>query len=337
MTDLRQAYAESVAAYVGVGAEQSLLAIEDIGRAVVEAGTPFEELAEFHTAAMLALAERGAGCDQPQTILRASTCLAALMMASAVGYRARVDVVEYQRARAYAERARQRLESLGLLIGGMAHEISNLLQPICGLCELALLDLAPDAPERETLDIIAGCAARSARVLRSVLAYGRFDASGAQPCPLGPAVRRGLNFVTSVSMLWPDIVTDIADETARAVIVEEELTQILLNLVQNAAQADAGRIVVSLAPATWRFPGKPQAETALRLMIADDGRGMDAQTLSRASEPFFSSKASGEGSGMGLAVVSGIVESWFGQITMASQPGGGTTVAIYLPVEQPQV
>jgi signal transduction histidine kinase len=333
MTELHLAYIEGVSAYVSTGAEQSLLDIEELGRTVVDQGKPFEELAELHAAAMLALSERGVGCNEPQTILRASTCLAALMISSAVGYRARVDLVEYHRARAYAERSRQRLESVGLLIGGMAHEISNLLQPISGLCELALLDLAPEAPERETLDIIAGCAQRSARVLRKVLAFGRFDASAAQPAPLGPAVRRGLDFVASVSMHWPELVTNIADDSSQAIVVEDELTQILLNLVQNAAQANATRISVTVTNAVWRFPAKARPAPALRLTITDNGCGMDAQTLSRASEPFFSSKPSGEGSGMGLAVVSGIIESWSGHLTMSSQLGGGTTVAIYLPVE----
>ena len=337
MKTLLADYVRGVSAYVSTGTEQALVEIEDLGRMAVDEGRPFEDIADLHESALLALAERGVAFDHAEVIRRASACLAALMMSSAVAYRARIDLVEYHRARAYAERARQRLESLGHLIGGMAHEINNLMQPIAGLTELALLDLPADAPERENLEIIARCAARSSRVLRNVLAYGRFAAPETKSTAFGPAVRRGIEFVSSVSLLWPTIVTDFADETSCATIVEDELTQILLNLIQNASQAKAKRIDVSVARTVWCFPAdasKPEtSRPALRLAVADNGCGMDVETLSRASEPFFSNKPPGEGTGMGLAVVGGIANSWSGQLSLDSQSGVGTTVSIYLPID----
>jgi signal transduction histidine kinase len=176
-------------------------------------------------------------------------------------------------------------------------------------------------------------------VLRNVLAYGRFAAPETTSTAFGPAVRRAIEFVSSVSLLWPMITTDFADDTSCATIIEDELTQILLNLIQNAAQAGAKRIDVSVTRTFWRFPADASnpstTRPALRLAVADDGFGMDAETLSRAAEPFFSNKPPGEGTGMGLAVVGGIANSWSGQLAISSQPGAGTTVSIYLPIDDP--
>jgi hypothetical protein len=334
MRDFIPDYVRLAAAYVDAGAEHTLVEIEDLARRAVEGGKPVEEFADLHEAALLALAERGGAVDA-RTIRRASTCLGTMMVAATSGCRAQIDLVEHDRARAYAERARQRLETLGLMIGGMAHEISNLLQPIGGLCELALLDMPDDAAERETLQIVADCAKRASSVLRNVLAYGRYAEPVAASTAFGAAVRRGIDFVSSVSMLWPTIATEIADAQSPAIIVEDELTQILLNLVQNAAQAHATRIDVSVTRTLWRFPDAPAVRRpALRLAVADDGCGMDANTLIKASIPFFSGKPPGEGTGMGLAVVGGIVKSWSGQMTITSRPGEGTTTSIYLPVDE---
>jgi signal transduction histidine kinase len=333
-------YASGVTAYVGTGAEHALVAIEDLGRGAVNEGMPFDEIAALHETALRAVSQQGFALDQAEIKRRASTCLSALMIASGVAYRARIDLVEYDRAHAYAERARQRLETLGQLVGGMAHEVSNLLQPIVGLCELSLLDIADDAPERENLDIIAGCAARASGVLRNLLAYGRYAEPEVRLIALGPAIRRSVSFVMSVSMLWPSIGVIIEDDASRVAIVEEELTQILLNLIQNATQAHAKRIEVSVSRTLWRFPAEaanapvPRRQPALRVAVADDGDGMDGDTLVRASIPFFSGQPPGEGSGMGLAVVGGIVKSWSGQLTLTSQPGEGTTVSVYLPIDK---
>jgi signal transduction histidine kinase len=335
--ELRAHYVARVVDHVETGAEEALVAIEQLGRALVDKGLPFEKIADMHEAASRALYARGIG-RSAETISRMSACLAAVMMSSAIGFRGRVDLVEYDRAQVYAERARQRLETLGQLIGGMAHEVSNLLQPVVGLCELTLLDMPEDAPERDHLGIIADCAARASGMLRNVLAYGRFVEPEPRSVAFGAAVQRGLAFVSSVSMLWPTLTIDIADTQSRVTIVEDELTQILLNLIQNAAQAHAKRIEISLTRTLWRFPAKANGaptprRPALRLAVADDGDGMDAETLIRASIPFFSGKPKGEGSGMGLAVVGGIVKSWSGQLTLNSRPGAGATISIYVPID----
>lgn len=339
MRSLLTQYVSCVGAYVATGEELFLAEIEDIARDAIEEGRRLEEMAGLHEAALLGLVERGVVCDA-ETIRRASACLSAFMVSSTVFHQARVDVVHYDRARAYSERARQRLETLGQLIGGMAHEISNLLQPVVGLCELSLMDMAEDAPERENLEIISGCSARASGVLRNLLAYGRYSEPEMKLTAFGAAVRKSLDFVTSISMLWPALTVTIADDRSRVVIVEEELTQILLNLMQNAQQAHAKRIDISVRRMDWRFPATeegasaPPVQPALRLAVADDGDGMDRDTLARAAIPFFSGKPPGEGSGMGLAVVGGIVKSFCGQLTIASKPREGTTVSIYLPIDK---
>ncbi len=338
MKPLRTQYVSCVGAYVATGEELFLAEIEDLARDAIDEGKRLEEMADLHEAALLALVENGAACNA-ETIRRASACHAAFMVSSTVFHQARVDLIHYDSSRAYGERARQRLETLGQLIGGMAHEVSNLLQPVVGLCELSLLDMPDGAPERENLEIVSGCAARASGVLRNLLAYGRYAEPEMKLTAFGAAVRRSLAFVTSVSMLWPALTVSIEDERSRVVMVEEELTQILLNLMQNAQQANAKRIDISVTRTSWRFPVEegapaPPIHPALRLAVADDGDGMDGDTLIRASIPFFSGKPPGEGSGMGLAVVGGIVKSFCGQLTITSQPGEGTTVSIYLPIDQ---
>jgi len=339
MKRLSIGYVDAVRAYVETGEELFLAEIEDFARDAIDDGRRLEEMADLQEAALLALAQGGVPLDA-RAIHRASACHAAFVVSSTVFHQARLDLVHYDRSRAYGERARQKLETLGQLVGGMAHEISNLLQPIVGLCELSLLDLPEGAPERENIEIIAGCAGRASGVLRNLLAYGRYAEPELKLVAFGAAIRRGVAFVSSVSMLWPALATTIEDESSRVMIVEEELTQILLNLIQNAQQANAKRIEISVRRTLWRFtkddaeaPTPPRAP-ALRLAVADDGDGMDGDTLLRASIPFFSGKPPGEGSGMGLAVVGGIVKSWCGQMTITSQPGEGTTVSIYLPVDK---
>jgi len=337
MKSLRAQYVSCVGAYVATGEELFLAEVEELARDATDEGRRLEEMAGLHEAALLALVENGVACDAA-AIRRASACLSAFMVSATVFHQAQVDLIHYDRSRAYGERARQRLETLGQLIGGMAHEVSNLLQPVVGLCELSLLDLPEGAPERENLEIISGCAARASGVLRNLLAYGRHAERDMKLAAFGAAVRRSMAFVSSISMLWPTLTVAIDDERSRALVVEEELTQILLNLIQNAQQANARRIDISVKRTFWRFHSEAEdarpRQPALRLAVRDDGDGMDGETLTRACIPFFSGKPPGEGSGMGLAVVGGIVKSWCGQLTLTSQAGEGTTVSIYLPVDK---
>ncbi|MCW2286699.1 PAS domain S-box-containing protein [Rhodoblastus acidophilus] len=238
---------------------------------------------------------------------------------------------------AYSESARQRLETLGETVGSVAHEVNNLMQPIAGLCELSLLDLPDEAPDRQNWKIVADCARRVTGVMGHILAYGRFATPDVACIPFGPAVCKALDFVCSVSMQWPSIVRELVDEHSCAMIVEDELAQVLLNLIQNATHAHASQIVVSVTRANLHCSDvapktSALASSALRLTVVDDGDGMDPNTCDRALLPFFSSKPIGQGTGMGLAVVSGIVKSWSGHLTIDSQLGAGTTVSIIVPV-----
>lgn len=241
------------------------------------------------------------------------------------------DVTREEEARA-ADAHRQRLEALGRLSGGIAHEINNLLQPALALPATIADALPADALDaREDLQAIAEAARAAREVLRGFLAFTRGDASVPERTDCLAAVAGALDLVEA---LQPKGIR-IARRGALApggrpfgdvVASRSQAMQVLSNLVGNAAQALGGRgeVEVALEPA--------RGGAAARLTVRDGGHGMDEETRRRIFEPFFTTRGIGEGTGLGLSIVYGIVEAWGGRIDVESAPGRGTTVAVEIPL-----
>jgi signal transduction histidine kinase/DNA-binding response OmpR family regulator len=236
-------------------------------------------------------------------------------------------------------RLAQRLDALGLLAGGLAHDFNNILTGIVGYCALARADMPGNARLTENLDGLQAAAQRATVLVQKMLVVGRKEPEERRPVQVWPIVLEGLQLLRAAVPLMiefcaasdPDVPAIFADAT--------QIHQIVMNLGINAAHAmrqRGGRLTVKLenclvdAPLAAAHPDLHPGRYA-RLTIRDNGHGMDAETVERIFEPFFTTKPPDEGTGLGLAVVRDIVESHEGAITVTSQCGEGTTFRIYFP------
>jgi PAS domain S-box-containing protein len=234
-----------------------------------------------------------------------------------------------------------RLESIGRLAGGIAHDFNNMLGVIIGHAELAL-DSNDPATLREDLEEILGAARRSAELTRQLLGFARKQRIAPRVLDLNAAV--GGTLRTLATLLGEGIALGWRPgEGLWSVRVDPaQLDQILTNLCVNArdAVAGAGSITIDTANVTLgaaEAAAHPDglAGDFVRLRVRDDGCGMDEATRLRVFEPFFTTKPVGQGTGLGLATVYGIVRQNGGFVVVDSAPGAGTTVSIHLPRHAP--
>ncbi len=243
-------------------------------------------------------------------------------------------------AREDAEVQRDRLQALGRLAGGLAHEINNLLQPARLYTEMLGDEIPEGSIGHEFLRDISSGLEQVSSIVKNTLHFSRQDdAQGiAVTAPVGTLVTESLGYLGS---LFPPSVIIEQDGTDCALPVQlrkTELTQVLGNLLINATQAmdNRGRIRIQLSP--LRIDGVKVPSNGLphglyvRLAVSDTGCGMDSTTLARVFEPFFTTKPPGEGTGLGLSVVYGLVTGWGGDIRVDSMPGQGTTFTLLIPV-----
>jgi PAS domain S-box-containing protein len=225
----------------------------------------------------------------------------------------------------------QKIEALGTLAGGIAHDLNNTLVPILGLAKLTMKRLPEDSREHANLAIIHRAGERARDLVRRILAFSRKDAPSRQRVDFAALVRDSLKMIRA--SLPATIQIAEAIEAAPPVLGDPgELHQIVINLVVNAAQSIGGKlgtIGVTLAAAV-PLPEEP-GRAWLRLSVRDTGCGMDQATLPRIFEPFFTTKPVGEGTGLGLSMVHGIVVQHGGKITVESEVGQGTRFDVYLP------
>jgi PAS domain S-box-containing protein len=233
----------------------------------------------------------------------------------------------------------QKIESIGRLAGGIAHDINNMLTPILGYTELLEFNIPAEDPCREDLQEITNAAVRIREMTRQLLAFGRRQTLDMRSLDVnvviskfGKMLRRTLRENITISMnLVPSIGAVLADE--------RQIEQVLLNLAVNAQDAlpASGLLVIATkdvsvdAAFAEARPGLAPGRYVV-IIVSDNGMGMDGETLSRIFEPFFTTKESGRGTGLGLAMVYGIIKQHRGYVDVMSEPGGGTTFSLYLPV-----
>ncbi|MEM7168747.1 MAG: ATP-binding protein [Pseudomonadota bacterium] len=262
-----------------------------------------------------------------------------------------VDITEDVQ-RVGLETERQKLETLGQLAGGVAHELNNALQPISLYAEmLGDLDGLADDAKRECIAGIRNNASYTAGVVQQILSFARRDSGAEQELVLADVMSEALDFATEltpsgVSVARTDWIDAKALGSSRICINRVALFQVLVNLFKNAADASDGRgtITVGLsiqdvgiqhaAPADHRTAEKPSAAGSryAHLRVCDEGHGMDDETLKHIFEPFYTTKAPGQGTGLGLSTIYGIVESWRGRIWAESTVGKGTTFHLLIPL-----
>jgi len=232
----------------------------------------------------------------------------------------------------------QKMEAVGTLAGGIAHDFNNMLSTILGRTELMLLGMAPDDPHRSSLQEIYRAAERSADLTRQLLAFARKQTISPKVLDLNHVVETSLKMLRrligeDVELLWHPATTLWAVK-----MDPTQVDQLLTNLCVNARDAIAGVGTIAIETRNRVLDKDYCAVHAgfkpgafVMLAVSDDGCGMDKQTLENAFEPFFTTKEVGEGTGLGLATVYGIVKQNDGFINVYSEPGMGTTFRLYLP------
>ncbi|WP_041390768.1 PAS domain S-box protein [Sphingobium chlorophenolicum] len=252
------------------------------------------------------------------------------------------DLTERREAQLALEEARetifqaQKMDAIGKLTGGVAHDFNNLLAVIVGSLDLAKQRLATGADVSRYIDNAMTAAERGATLTQRMLAFARKQELKLQSVDCMALVRDMADLLRATLGAGVVIETRFPLHLSAAHADPAQLELALVNLAINARDAmpEGGRIVIEGAedsPPPGRRPD-PQAGRYIRLSVVDEGEGMDAATLERAREPFFTTKGVGKGTGLGLSMVHGFAEQCGGSLVIASQPGQGTTVSLWLPV-----
>jgi PAS domain S-box-containing protein len=232
----------------------------------------------------------------------------------------------------------QKLESVGRLAGGVAHDFNNHLTVINGYCDLVLGSLAPDDPNRESLTDVRRAGERAAALTRQLLAFARNQLLSPKPVSLNQIVS---SMETMLRRLVPEsiaVTATLAPGLGAAMADTGQIEQVLMNLVVNARDAmpEGGKILIETANVDLESAAGERDQAVgpgayVTLSVADTGIGMDERTRALIFEPFFTTKEFGKGTGLGLATVYGIVKQSGGTIAVRSQPGEGSTFTVYLP------
>lgn len=237
-------------------------------------------------------------------------------------------------------RQRQKLEAVGTLAGGVAHDFNNLLTAIMGSIELCQLRLAADHPVREGLQVAMKAALRARELVRRVLAFSRHAEPRREWIRLGPLATETVTLLKTFARDEVRFEIDIPETLPALHADSAQLHQVLMNLGTNSVQAMRGRLGRLIIRACRtnvdddlraRLP-ELRVGPHVRVDIEDNGPGIAPDIQTRVFDPFFTTKPLGEGTGLGLSVVHGIMRRHDGAVTLDSQPGRGTVFRLYFPV-----
>lgn len=255
-----------------------------------------------------------------------------------------LDITQYKQVEEEKDRLEeqlrqsQKIEAIGLLAGGVAHDLNNLLSPILGYSELMLQGEGLSDGHRRDLGEIAKAGGRARELVRQLMAFGRKQTLDVRPLDMNeivngfqPLLRRTLRENIRIEL-------NLAQSVRTVNADRGQVEQVLMNLVVNAQDAMPGGGVLTIETAdvvldedyTTAYPEVEPGSYAL-LTVSDTGMGMDKETLTRIFEPFFTTKEKGKGTGLGLATAHGIVRQHGGNIVAYSEPGRGSVFKVYLP------
>ncbi len=246
-----------------------------------------------------------------------------------------------EKANAYQQHV-QRLEALGTLAGGIAHDFNNILSAILGYTELAKMNLNPDDATQKYLTPVLDAGERAKRLVQQILTFSRRGQSKKTPIDLSKVVKEALTLIRATLPATIIIEQDIKSNLGFVFADETMIHQIIMNLCTNAFHAmekNGGTLKVLLLTSVidkkdrQNFPDLDPGNY-IKLVVGDTGHGMDGTTKSKAFDPYFTTKKSGEGTGLGLSTVHGIVKEHGGTIKLYSELNIGTTVQVYFPIDQ---
>lgn len=254
------------------------------------------------------------------------------------------DISALKQAEALQIRS-QKLEALGTLAGGIAHDFNNILAAINGSASLAISQFPSNHPVQACLTEIEKAGLRATDLVRRILTFSRPQDQNMQVQPLEPVVEEALKLVRATLPAIIEIRPEFAADLPKARIDATQIYQVIVNLMTNAAHAigdKRGLIEVKLDERTVSeqeillYSDVP-AGHYVRLIVSDNGCGMDSATAQKIFDPFFSTKPTGQGTGLGLSVVHGIVTAHHGAVKVYSEPGKGTQFFVYFPAARETV
>jgi len=239
-------------------------------------------------------------------------------------------------------RRTQKLETIGTLAGGIAHDFNNILTPILGYSDMARLDTSAGSMARTCIENVIQAAHRAKDLVKQILMFSRQVEQERKPLRLHPIIKEALKLLRASIPRTIEIRETIQSDCEPVLADPSQIHQVLMNLCTNAfhAMRDSGGVLeVGLAPVTVDEAlarTRPQLRVGryVRLTVGDTGSGMTREVIERIFEPFFTTKEVGEGTGLGLSVVHGIVLKHNGDITVYSEAGRGTVFHVYLPVAE---
>jgi CheY-like chemotaxis protein len=233
------------------------------------------------------------------------------------------------------------MEAVGTLAGGIAHDFNNILGAVIGYTEMALGDSTIGERPRRYLEQIYKAGERAKDLVKQILTFSRKQEQERKPVLVAPIIKEGIKLLRSSLPTTIKINRNITDASVMILADPTQIHQVLMNLCTNAAHAmrDKGGILdIQLIQERIDHdrplhPFNLDAGDYAKLTVSDTGHGIDASIMERIYDPFFTTKAPGEGTGLGLSVVYGIVRDHGGAIDITSDPGKGTTVNVYFPLE----
>ncbi len=237
-------------------------------------------------------------------------------------------------------RETQKMEALGTLAGGIAHDFNNILAAILGFTELAQLECPTGSNAKQYVSQISQAGRRAKDLVQQILTFSRQSRSEKGPLDISRAIEEALKLIKATLSANIEIREDIPSNLAPVFADETQIHQVVMNLCTNARHAmnnTGGTLDVSLKAVAIQeqdaqnYPGMAPGDY-LKLSIADTGPGIAPNLINRIFEPYFTTKPTGEGTGLGLSTVHGIVQDHSGSIKVYSEPGVGTTFHIFLPV-----
>jgi PAS domain S-box-containing protein len=236
-------------------------------------------------------------------------------------------------------RQAQKMEAIGTLAGGIAHDFNNILSAILGYAELASFGIGENDKVKYYLEQSMLAASRAKDLVQQILTFSRQTKQELKPLNIKPIVKEGLKFLRASLPSTIEIREDIEEELGTIEADSTQVHQVLMNLCTNAAHAmekNGGALEVSLSKLDIKGETSSAAQeiepgSYVRLRVTDTGHGMHPEILERIFDPYYTTKEGGKGTGLGLAVVHGIVKSYGGAITVSSEVGKGSTFDIYFP------
>ena len=257
----------------------------------------------------------------------------------------RIRAQEHTRKLEDQLRQAHKMEAIGTLAGGIAHDFNNILGTIIGYAEMIeMFDVPPEGKMQERLDQVLSASYRAKDLVNQILTFSRQSEGEKRTVILAPVIKETIKFVQVLLPSCIEVETRMKDEDMAIVANPVQIHQMLMNLCTNAAHAigeeNQGKIRITLTRQQLdphqaaQYIGIGPGRYA-RVTVEDTGTGMKPEVVERIFDPFFTTKPAGEGTGMGLSVVHGVVKSCYGHISVHSETGQGTSFEILIPETDP--